>query len=256
MGFGDLFKLAKLSLEGYVDEKRDSKPFAIFTAQYNPETLTVRHSNHFQEPGVPGGTSNAGQWGFSPPTRISVTLVLDGTYVGSMGIAQFASLSFEYPTVSERIDEFLSICYRLKSSTHEPAHLRLRWGKAIGGASPRRVLQEPAAPPCFDCRLESVDIHYKAFNRDGSPLHAELVATFIESTSEARENLQANRQSPDLTHRRVVKAGDTLPLLCREVYGSPVYYLRVAQVNGPDDFRNLTPGQELFFPPFDTTRRS
>ena len=73
--------------------------------------------------------------------------------------------------------------------------------------------------------------------------------------SPARQGRQANLQSPDLTHRRVVKEGDTLPLLCREIYGAPAYYLRVAQVNGLDDFRILTPGQELFFPPFDTSRR-
>ena len=29
------------------------------------------------------------------------------------------------------------------------------------------------------------------------------------------------------------------------------YYLRVAQANNLDDFRNLTPGQELFFPPLE-----
>ena len=58
-----------------------------------------------------------------------------------------------------------------------------------------------------------------------------------------------NKSSPDLTHSRIVKNGDTLPLLTKEVYGTSAYYLRVAQVNKLDDFRNLTPGQELFFPP-------
>ena len=48
----------------------------------------------------------------------------------------------------------------------------------------------------------------------------------------------------------MVVDGDTLPLLCREIYGSASYYLRVAQVNRLDDFRNLTAGQELIFPPF------
>lgn len=253
MGFGDLFKLARLTIEGYGDAERTSKPFATFTAQYNPETFSMRHENRYQGAQVPGGTANSGAWSCSPPVRITLNLILDGTDVGRMGLNR---LDFGgEPTVSERIDDFLSICHRVKSSTHEPAYLRLRWGKAIGGAAARRAPQEPAAPPCFDCRLESVDIQYKAFNRDGSPLHAELVATFVESVSPARQGRQANLQSPDLTHRRVVKEGDTLPLLCRAIYGAPVYYLRVAQVNGLDDFRSLTPGQELFFPPFDTSRR-
>ena len=46
--------------------------------------------------------------------------------------------------------------------------------------------------------------------------------------------------------------GVLLPLLTREIYGTEAYYLRVAQVNNLDDFRNLTPGQVLFFPPLDS----
>jgi len=46
-----------------------------------------------------------------------------------------------------------------------------------------------------------------------------------------------------------VRSGDTLPMLSKEVYGSPNHYLRLAQVNQLDDFRNLTPGQRIVFPP-------
>ena len=62
------------------------------------------------------------------------------------------------------------------------------------------------------------------------------------------------RQSQTLEDETVVVAGDTLPLLCREIYGSPSHYLRVAQVNGLDDFRDLTAGQALIFPPFERAR--
>lgn len=253
MGFGDLFQLARLTIESHDDANRDSRTFTTFTAQYNPETLSMRHQSVFAEDAAPGQTSSSGSWSYSPPARLTINLILDGTHVGFMGVRRLGPL----PSVAEQIVEFLSVCYRVKGSTHEPAYLRLRWGGALGGAAPRReVAGQPATPPCFDCRLESVDIAYKAFNRDGSPLHAELAAVFVESLSPPREAALVNRQSPDLTHRRVVVDGDTLPLLCREIYGSPAYYLRVAQVNGLDDFRNLTPGQELIFPPFARASRS
>ena len=48
-----------------------------------------------------------------------------------------------------------------------------------------------------------------------------------------------------------MKSGDTLPLLCKEIYGSPEHYLRVAQANNLNNFRNLTPGQEIIFPPLE-----
>ena len=60
-----------------------------------------------------------------------------------------------------------------------------------------------------------------------------------------------NKTSPDLSHSRIVKSGDTLPLLSKEIYGSAVHYLRVAQANGLDNFRSLTPGQQIVFPPLE-----
>jgi nucleoid-associated protein YgaU len=99
--------------------------------------------------------------------------------------------------------------------------------------------------------LQSVDIKYTTFDRDGSPLHAELAAVFVEDLDPKKKASLDRLSSPDLTHRRVVRSGDTLPLLCREIYGSAQHYLRVAEVNRLDDFRELRPGQELIFPPFE-----
>jgi hypothetical protein len=46
-----------------------------------------------------------------------------------------------------------------------------------------------------------------------------------------------------------VVAGDTLPLLCFQIYQESKYYVEVARVNGLDDFRNLEPGRQILFPP-------
>ena len=140
-------------------------------------------------------------------------------------------------SVGDQVKAFLRTCYDVRSDTHEPARLRLTWDKGVLGAN-------------FECRLQSVDVHYTSFDRDGSPLRAELSAVFVEAVDPSKKAAMARLSSPDLTHRRVVVAGDTLPLLCDEIYGSAAHYLRVAEVNGLDDFRMLKPGQELSFPPF------
>jgi nucleoid-associated protein YgaU len=46
-----------------------------------------------------------------------------------------------------------------------------------------------------------------------------------------------------------VKAGDSLPALCYQIYGDPGYYLEVARFNRLDDFRRLQPGTRVVFPP-------
>jgi hypothetical protein len=238
MGLGDLFKLHRLTIEAFETETRKGKP-EVFEVQYNPETLSLRHEASYQTNQVGGPTGRTGVWRHNVPKRLQVNLVVDGTGADSLGIEALIGL----PTVAERIRRLIEVCYEPKSGSHEPAYLTLKWKDGVLGAEG------------FKCRLESVDINYKAFNRDGSPLHAELVCTFVQNLIPPEENAKRKYASPDLTHRRVVMAGDTLPLLCGEIYGSAIHYLRVAQVNELDDFRTLTAGQELFFPPFERPRK-
>lgn len=230
MALGDLFKLEKLTIESF--DKPGEEPKGTFTAQYNPETLSMRHESVYQP-------DKQGKFAHSKPKRLSVSLVIDGTKVGYLGVELLGRVK----SVADRIQEFLAICYQTQGETHEPRYLRLKWGELKWG--------EGALEPSFECRLESVDISYSAFDRTGAPLHAQLAAVFVQQLEPPKEAAQQRSSSPDLTHRRVVLDGDTLPQLCREIYGSPLHYLRVAQVNGLDDFRNLAPGQELLFPPFE-----
>lgn len=233
MGLLDLFKLAKLVIEAYEDSARSTPVGEPFEVQYNPESLSLRHESVFQ--GRQGALTSSAQARFShsPPKSLSVNLVIDGTGVDHFGIELLASP----PTVAERIQTFLDLCYRIQGDIHEPAYLKLLWGKGV-------------LEPSFDCRLKSVDINYTSFERDGSPLHAELACAFVEDLHPPKRAARDRTSSPDLSHERVVVAGDTLPLLCREIYGSTKHYLRVAEVNGLDGFRQLEPGTRLVFPPF------
>jgi Contractile injection system tube protein len=236
MALGNLFKLAKLTIEAYEDSARSTAVGLQnkIEVQYNPETLSVKHESVFQHKQGIATSSAQARFSHSRSKVLNVALVLDGTNVGYFGV----ELLLHVPTVAERIQQFLELCYDTQSESHEPSYLKLTWAKGVLG-------------PSFDCRLQSVDIKYTAFDRDGSPLHAELAAVFVEDLDPKKKASADRLASPDLTHRRVVRSGDTLPLLCREIYGSAHHYLRVAEVNRLDDFRELRPGQELIFPPFE-----
>jgi len=82
-------------------------------------------------------------------------------------------------------------------------------------------------------------------------LRAVITANFTDNADDQTRVALAQDQSPDLTHLRIVKAGDNLPSLCYQVYGDPGYYLDVASANGIDDFRQLPPGTRIFFPPLE-----
>ena len=67
---------------------------------------------------------------------------------------------------------------------------------------------------------------------------------------------QQNPTSPDLTHLRDVKDGDTLPLLVYDIYGDGKFYLEVARVNKLVNFRSLRSATRLSFPPLDKKARA
>lgn len=228
MGLGDVFKLAKLTIEAYKDVARTPPAIDDLEVMYNPETLTITYASVLQE------VQNTKVWRSARSPNLNVKLVFDGTGVSFFGVEQLFGLE----TVAERVQAFLDLCYTTQPESHEPAFLVLKWSADVLGKEG------------FHCRLQSVSVQYTLFDRDGAPLRAELTAEFAEALDPAKMAAKARLSSPDLTHRRVVRTGDTLPLLCREIYGSPVHHLRVAEVNGLDDPRALVPGQELIFPPF------
>ncbi|MCB0207850.1 MAG: hypothetical protein KDJ52_00890 [Anaerolineae bacterium] len=167
--------------------------------------------------------------------QLQLDLVLDGTGVTDFGLSPLVGLGTK--SVAEQIDKFLNLCFHMDGDIHEPKFLKIQWGEG--------VLKD------FDCRLQSVDIEYTSFDRNGAPLHATLKTTFVEDPEPSKRIRKEGKNSPDLSHTRIVKSGDTLPLLCKEIYGSSEHYLRVAQANNLNNFRNLTPGQEIIFPPLE-----
>jgi len=227
----NILKLEKLKIKAYKSRGRSLGDLVgEFEAMFNPESFSRKYEIQY---GRGQGLSSSDQeatYSRNKPSDLKLKLVLDGSGVSEMGILQLAPQK----KVSERIKEFLDLTFEMNGEIHEPNYLTVEWGDLT-----------------FSCRLESVDITYTNFEHGGTPLRAELDVSLISDTEAEKRLAQENRSSPDLTHSRMVKSGDTLPLLTQEVYGSPAYYLRVAQMNNLDNFRRLKPGQEIIFPPLD-----
>jgi nucleoid-associated protein YgaU len=105
----------------------------------------------------------------------------------------------------------------------------------------------------FDCILKDLQINYTLFAPDGKPLRAKISATFVNYIEQARRVREEGKKSPDVTHLRKVKAGNTLPLMAYDIYGDPSYYLQVAKVNGLVNIRRLATNTDLRFPPIQET---
>jgi hypothetical protein len=232
------FKLHKLQIKVYGNRLRIGLPKKTLTVMFNPASISTKHENKFSTYQGINTSGRTAKYARTAPTNIQLDLVLDGTGVTDFGIASLIGKGTK--SVADQIKDLLGACFDMDGDIHEPKFLKIQWGEG--------VLKD------FDCRLQSVDIEYTAFDRSGAPLHATLKTVFIEDQETSKRLRKEGKNSPDLAHSRIVKSGDTLPLLSKEIYGSAEHYLRIAQANNLDDFRNLTPGQTIIFPPLEKER--
>ena len=229
MALKNPFKLEKLTITAYQDEVLKTQVGEPFKAMFNPESYSQKYAIEYAK----AQGMNSGQtakYARRTPTVLSLKLLLDGT--GSHEMKSDNAPPDKDKTVAARIKHLLDISFQMNGKIHEPNYLLVTWGNLI-----------------FPCRLTSVDINYTSFNPDGSPLRAELAIELLYNEEVKKQMAIDAKSSPDLTHSRIVKNGDTLPLLSKVIYGSSSHYLWIAQQNRLDDFRNLTPGHRLFFPP-------
>jgi len=222
------FKLQKLTITAYKDDARtelvEGEPY--FIAMFNPETYSKKHSIVYSNKKTLSGVK-VPKYVVNEPSVLSFKLLLDGTGSHEVRMPHLQ----QDKDIENRIKRLLDICYFMNGDIHEANYLKVSWGELN-----------------FNCRLSSLDINYTSFNPDGTPLRAELTIELFSDEKAKKLMALEDKKSPDITHSHIVKNGDTLPLLSKAIYGSANHYLWVAQRNRLDDFRNLTPGQRLFFP--------
>lgn len=198
-----------------------------FEALINPNSISYKSSIQYSELG--GETAGTYKPGFKFDSfgeeNVDFSLLLDGT-----GMLE------NKKTVPELINLLKSVAYNYVGKKHEPNIVTLSWGTTL---------------KTFQCRLKNMDINYKLFKPDGTPLRAEVSLSFVGHDNKASDVKKKTANSPDLSHLVEVKAGDNLPMLCERIYNDSSLYLEIAKINNLVNFRQLTPGMELLFPPIE-----
>ncbi|MDD5268369.1 MAG: LysM peptidoglycan-binding domain-containing protein [Methylococcales bacterium] len=232
------FDTSEAAEGGGIPEAKDK-----FEALINPETYTLDYKLKFSSSGQGQGTSGKQlKYEYTEPDEISFEFLFDGTGIidGELRTTKGnPPIVNDEPqdSIADNIKEFKRVLIEYKGDSHEPRHFKLVWGQNS----------------IFKGRVTEVSINYKLFKPDGTPIRAVAKVKFRSSIEEQKRAAKENKTSPDLTHIRKVKAGDTLPLMCYQIYGDPKYYFEVAKKNKLVNFRFLTPGTDLVFPPFEKT---
>ncbi|MHA6622512.1 CIS tube protein [Pseudonocardia sp. DLS-67] len=229
---GKLEKMLILAFE--TSEKAESggrtEAAESFEALINPETYTLDYKVKTDKTQGSGTSGTQLKFAYTLPNELTFEFLFDNT-----GLIDGQP---KPDGVFDDVDAFRKLLTEYRGASHEPYHLKLVWGNLL-----------------FKGRAVEVGITYKLFNPDGQPIRAVVRVKFNGSVEERKRIALENRRSPDLTQRRTVRPGDTLPLLCGEVYGEPRHYLFVAAANRLDNIRFLDVGRALVFPPLPAEAR-
>ncbi|MCC6411366.1 MAG: hypothetical protein IT270_06885 [Saprospiraceae bacterium] len=217
--------LTKMRIEAYDKEDYSGSPINTFDVMFNPDNYARKYEVEYQPRQAQGDTASPQIFGKIKPQEFAFDFVFDGTGVSGQSLPDMLG-------VHQSVDKFLTVTGKNNGDIHRPNYLKLSWGPLIS-----------------KCVLKSAEISYTLFKPDGTPLRAKLKATFSENKEDAFRVAESRNNSPDLTHRRTVQQGDTLPLMTERIYGTDIYYLQVAAFNNLKHFRKLEVGQVLFFPP-------
>lgn len=219
-------KLSKLKIQAYSDKGFSNKvENGEFTTYMNPEKYTYHYKIEQNKTQASGTSDLAAKFSKKLPEELEIEFLFDRT-----GVLP------DYPAtrdgVIDDLNKFKDIILKYNGDEHKPNYLTITWGSLL-----------------FKGSMSDMSIEFKLFKSDGAPIRAVAKVKFTGFTEDKLRVARENNKSPDLTHYRIVKEGDTLPLMTYRIYGDSKYYLEVAKVNKLPNFRKLTAGQRLVFPP-------
>jgi len=215
---------SRLKITAYQDETFN-KVAGEYAILYNPDSLSHSMSIRYGTEQAAGTTASSNRYSATEPETVDIEFIIDDTIDNG---------DKKPWKVAKALKAYKDLVYTYNGSIHRPNYVMLTWGDFI-----------------FKGQLTSLSVNYLAFNLEGEPLRVKVSSKFIEARDLKTRLSAEDRQSSDLTHIYTVKEGDTLPVLVEKIYGTTNYYIEIARINNLNNFRRLTPGDRIIFPPLE-----
>lgn len=222
----------KMRIDAYSQADYSGGIVSTYTALINPETYKFSYKIEFCDAQAPGTSAVNLRFNKMPPQDFNFDFIFDSTGVVDSSILPNLLSNSVSPDVIDQIETFKHTVLKYVGDIHRPYFLKLHWGKLN-----------------FKGVLTSLDIEFKLFNPDGSPIRAVAKAGFKGSVEENLRAALEDKQSPDITHKRVFQGNDTFFLLTNSIYNNEQYYIPAAAFNKLNSFRKIKQGTSLYFPP-------
>ena len=133
-------------------EEKDAISHAEYVAMINPASITRTLNVVNNKKGSRGSAHSDGQWMGLESETLNFDLIFDGT-----GLVDPSRTD-----IDQEIDKFLKVVYICPETNNEASFVEIVYGKL-------NVL----------CKLQSMNINYQLFDREGHPVRAKLSCSFI-----------------------------------------------------------------------------
>ncbi len=195
----------------------DSDPAKkVIAVLFNPTDLSVDRSSHYASMPVPGLAMPILQYIRGESDILHLELFLDRTDQSS---------DIEQDLVN--LQNFVTI----DSGLHAPPVAEFAWGQFS-----------------FTGVVTALRQRMTMFSEDGRALRARLTLSFKSYKSAEVQLRELKLSSPDRSHVRVLREGETLAHIAYEAYGDPRMWRPIALANGIERPRFIAPGTPLSIP--------
>ncbi|MFN8397711.1 MAG: LysM peptidoglycan-binding domain-containing protein [Bacteroidia bacterium] len=219
--------MATLVIEAYAKDDYSSK-VGSWSGDYDPPEVDLSFQNAYvSNPSM--GFQKPPSYAGEKPADFEFPLVFDNSLDMDRGK--------KITPIKTQVADFQKIAFTLNGTSHQPNFLIITCGDFL-----------------FKGQATSLTVKYGSFWQvDGNtvPTRALVTLKVRESLTTTAQKSEAKVSSPDLTHSVVVREGDSLASLSQKYYGSPLYYIELAEVNQITNFRTLKAGMRIVIPPLE-----
>lgn len=198
-----------------------AQPQPFIEVQFNPSDYALESGATYASMPVPGLQTPIQQFIRGDADQLSLELFLDDT--SSRNAAGTES-------VKARLEQ-LRMFVRIDPSLHAPPVCQFTWGDLE-----------------FTGTVVSLRERNTLFSQNGNPVRARVTLVLRKYKSAEVQLRELKLESPDRTHLRVVREGETLASIAYEAYGDPRSWRPIAEANGITRPRFVPPGTTLKIP--------
>jgi len=195
-------------------------PQPTVEVQFNPSEYSIDRGATYAVMPVPGLQTPIQQFIRGDADQLTLELFVDETSSRNAG----------KESVKSRL-ETLRTFVRINASLHAPPVCQFVWGDLT-----------------FVGTVVSLRERQVMFSTNGNPVRARVTLVLRAYKSAEVQMRELRLESPDRTHVRVMREGETLSTIANEAYGDPRAWRPIAEANDIDRPRFVLPGTALKIP--------